>query len=122
MQRPSLNKVFLIGFLTQSPVVRYVPNGIPVTSFPVAVSRGASGEDNREYFDYLQIVAWRDLALFCGENLKRGDWVFVEGKIQVRVFEDQGGQKRKAYEIVAQEVKRLTGCPPVVEERHFELS
>lgn len=121
MHRPSLNKVFLIGFLTQSPVVRYVPNGIPVTSFPVAVSRGVSSEDNREYFDFLQIVAWRDLALFCGENLKRGDWVFVEGKIQVRVFEDQGGQKRKAYEIVAQEVKRLTGCSPVVEEKPFEL-
>ncbi|MCX7730390.1 MAG: single-stranded DNA-binding protein [Candidatus Caldatribacterium sp.] len=122
MQRPTLNKVFLIGFLTQSPVVRYVPNGIPVTSFSVAVLRGGSGEESREYFDYLQVVAWRDLALFCGENLKRGDWVFVEGRIQVRIFEDQGGQKRKAYEIVAQEVKRLTSCPPVTEERHFELS
>lgn len=121
MHRPSLNKVFLIGFLTQSPVVRYVPNGVPVTSFPIAVSRGISSEDNREYFDYLQVVAWRDLAIFCGENLKRGDWVFVEGRVQVRTFEDQGGQKRKVYEVVAQEVKRLTGCTPVVEEKHFEL-
>lgn len=122
MHRPSLNRVFLIGFLTQSPVVRYIPSGTPVTSFPVAVSRGVGGEDDREYFDYLQIVAWRDLALFCGENLKRGDWVLVEGRIQVRIFEDQGGQKRKAYEIVAQDIKRLTNCPPVVEEKHFELS
>lgn len=121
MSRPSLNKVFLIGFLTQSPVVRYVPNGLPVASFPMAVSRGISGEDNREYFDYLQIVAWKDLALYCGENLKRGDWVFVEGRVQVRIFEDPGGQKRKAYEVVAYEVKRLTGCSPVIEEKHFEL-
>ncbi|MBC7216817.1 MAG: single-stranded DNA-binding protein [Candidatus Caldatribacterium sp.] len=121
MHRPSLNKVFLVGFLTQSPVVRYVPNGTPVTTFSLAVSRGISGEDNREYFDYLQIVAWRDLALFCGENLKRGDWVLVEGRIQVRAFEDQSGQKRKTYEIVAQEVKRLTDCAPVIEEKHFEL-
>ncbi|WP_438315372.1 single-stranded DNA-binding protein [Candidatus Caldatribacterium sp. SIUC1] len=121
MSRPSLNKVFLIGFLTQSPVVRYAPNGTPVTSFPLAVSRGVSSEDNREYFDYLYIVAWRDLALFCGENLKRGDWVFVEGRVQVRTFEDQGGQKRRSYEIVASEVKRLTGCSPVVEEKHFEF-
>lgn len=121
MYRPSLNKVFLIGFLTQSPVVRYVPNGLPVVNFPLAVSRG-TGEDNREYFDYLSVVAWRDLALYCGENLKRGDWVFVEGRVQVRMFEDAGGQKRKAYEIVAYEVKRLTGCSPVTEEKNFELS
>lgn len=121
MHRPSLNKVFLVGFLTQSPVVRYVPNGTPVVTFSLAVSRGISSEDNREYFDYLQVVAWRDLALFCGENLKRGDWVLIEGRIQVRAFEDQSGQKRKTYEIVAQEVKRLTDCAPVIEEKHFEL-
>ncbi len=68
MSRPSLNKVFLIGFLTQSPVVRYAPNGTPVTSFPLAVSRGVSSEDNREYFDYLYIVAWRIWHFFAGKT------------------------------------------------------
>ena len=108
MSHLSLNRVFLIGFLPHSPVVRYVPSGIPVVNFSLAVYRTFSSEEEKEWIDYLNIIAWRDLALFCGENLKRGDWVFVEGRIQVRTYESSEGKKRKAYEIVASEVKLLS--------------
>lgn len=98
----------MIGFLAQKPVVRYVPSGTPVANFPLGVYRGVVTEDGKEYADYFNIVVWKDLALFCGENLRKNDWVFVEGRIQVRVYEDGSGQKRKTWEIVASEVRRLS--------------
>ncbi len=109
MSQPTLNRVFLIGYLTQKPVLRYVPSGTPVTSFPLGVYRGYTSEDGKEILDYFTIIAWKDLAVFCEEKLRRNDWVFVEGRIQVRVYEDTSGRKRKAYEIVALDVKRLSG-------------
>ncbi len=108
MPQFSLNKIFLIGFLTQKPVVRYVPSGTPVANFPLGVYRGTIAEDGKEHVDYLNIVVWKELALFCGESLKRGDWVFVEGRVQVRVYEDGSGQKRKTWEVVASEVRRFS--------------
>lgn len=108
MSHLSLNRVFLIGFLPRSPVVRYVPSGIPVVNFSLAVYRTLHSEEEKEWIDYLNIIAWRDLALFCGENLKRGDWIFVEGRVQVRTYEGPEGKKKRAYEIVASEVKPLS--------------
>lgn len=128
MSRLSLNKVLLIGFLAQKPVVRYVPSGTPVVNFPLGVYRGVVAEDGKEYADYFNIVAWKDLALFCGENLKKNDWVFVEGRIQIRVYEDGSGQKRKTWEIVANEVRRLSEREHGMEKKakeegeSFELS
>jgi single-strand DNA-binding protein len=88
--------------------VRYVPSGIPVVNFSLAVYRTVSTEEEKEWIDYLNIIAWRDLALFCGENLKRGDWIFVEGRVQVRTYDSPEGKKKKAYEIVASGVKLLS--------------
>lgn len=98
----------MIGFLTQKPVVRYVPSGTPVTTFPLGVYRGVLSEDGKEWVDYFNIVVWKELALFCGEHLRRGDWVFVEGRLQVRTYEDGSGQKRKTWEIVASDVQRFS--------------
>ncbi|MBP9015192.1 MAG: single-stranded DNA-binding protein [Candidatus Atribacteria bacterium] len=108
MPHLSLNRVFLIGFLPHSPVVRYVPSGIPVVNFSLAVYRTLPADEEKEWIDYLNIIAWRDLALFCGENLKRGDWIFVEGRVQVRTYDSPEGKKKKVYEIVASGVKLLS--------------
>ncbi|MDK2896181.1 MAG: single-strand DNA-binding protein [Candidatus Atribacteria bacterium] len=109
MSQPSLNKVFFIGFLTEKPIIRYVPSGIPVVNFSLAVHRGYSSPSKKETLDYFNIIAWRELAVFCHDNLGRGSWVWLEGRLQVRVYQDKGGQKRKVYEVIAHEVKPLNG-------------
>ncbi|MGQ9472997.1 MAG: single-stranded DNA-binding protein [Candidatus Caldatribacteriaceae bacterium] len=127
MPRFSLNKLFLVGFITQKPVVRYLPSGTPVANFPIGVYRGIVSEDGKEYVDYLNVVVWKDLALFCGEHLKKGDWVFVEGRLQVRSYEDSSGQKRKTWEVIAVEIRRFVEGDfvektPKVEGEDLELS
>ncbi len=109
----SLNRAELIGRLTRDPEMRYTPSGQPVTSFSVATNRYASGPDGdrREYTDYHNIVCWnigkRNLAELVAQYLKKGSMVYVEGRIQTRSWEGQDGQKRKATEIVANDVQFL---------------
>ena len=109
----SLNRAELIGRLTRDPEMRYTPSGQPVTSFSIATNRYASGPegDRREYTDYHNIVCWnigrRNLAELVAQYLKKGSLVYVEGRIQTRSWEGQDGQKRKATEIVANDVQFL---------------
>jgi single-strand DNA-binding protein len=103
----------LIGRLTRDPEMRYTPSGQPVTSFSVATNRYASGPDGerREFTDYHNIVAWnigkRNLAELVANYLKKGSLVYVEGRLQTRTWEGQDGQKRKATEVVANDVQFL---------------
>ena len=109
----SLNRAELIGRLTRDPEMRYTPSGQPVTSFSVATNRYASGPEGerREYTDYHNIVCWnigkRNLAELVAQYLRKGSMVYVEGRIQTRSWEGQDGQKRKATEIVANDVQFL---------------
>lgn len=109
----SLNKVMLIGRLTRDPEMRYTPSGQPVTSFSIATNRYGSGPDNerREFTDYHNIVAWnigkRNLAELVAQYLRKGSQVYVEGRLQTRSWEGQDGQKRRATEVVANDVQFL---------------
>ena len=109
----SLNRAELIGRLTRDPEMRYTPSGQPVTSFSIATNRYASGPEGekKEYTDYHNIVCWnigrRNLAEVVAQYLKKGSLVYVEGRIQTRSWEGQDGQKRKATEIVANDVQFL---------------
>jgi len=109
----SLNRAELIGRLTRDPEMRYTPSGQPVTSFSIATNRYASGPegDRREYTDYHNIVCWnigkRNLAVTVAQYLRKGSMVYVEGRIQTRSWEGQDGQKRRATEIVANDVQFL---------------
>ncbi|HEX6547264.1 MAG TPA: single-stranded DNA-binding protein [Candidatus Dormibacteraeota bacterium] len=109
----SLNRAELIGRLTRDPEMRYTPSGQPVTSFSIATNRYSSGPDGdkREYTDYHNIVCWnigrRNLAEIVAQYLKKGSLVYVEGRIQTRSWEGQDGQKRRATEIVANDVQFL---------------
>lgn len=110
----SLNKVMLIGRLTRDPEMRYTPSGQPVTSFSIATNRYASGGDGgekREFTDYHNIVAWnigkRTLAELVANYTKKGSMVYVEGRLQTRSWEGQDGQKRRATEVVANDVQFL---------------
>ena len=105
----SVNKVILIGRLGKDPEVKYTPSGAPVAKFSLAtdeVFKDRSGEQQKRT-EWHNIVAWNKLAEICGEYLTKGKQVYIEGSIRSRQWEDQAGNKRTAYDIVAREMKML---------------
>jgi single-strand DNA-binding protein len=93
--------------------MRYTPSGQPVTSFSIATNRYSGGTEGerREFTDYHNIVAWnigkRMLAELVAQYTKKGSLVYVEGRLQTRSWEGQDGQKRRATEVVANDVQFL---------------
>ncbi|MDD4172270.1 MAG: single-stranded DNA-binding protein [Syntrophomonas sp.] len=98
-----LNRVILIGRLTRDPELKYTPNGTAVATFSLAVNR----KFNRDETDFIDIVAWRGLAENCANYLGKGRMAAVEGRLQIRTYENKEGQKRKATEVVADDVRFL---------------
>lgn len=97
-----LNKVMLIGNLTRDPEVRTTPQGVPVASFGLATNltwKDQSG-NRQTKAEFHNIVAWRKLGETCGQYLKRGSKVFVEGRLQTRSWDDQSGNKKYRTEII----------------------
>jgi single-strand DNA-binding protein len=106
---PSFNKVFLMGNLTKDPELRYTSGGAPVANLRMAINRVyklQTGEQKEEVC-YVTVVVWRKQAEAAGEHLKKGDPVFVEGRLQSRSWEAEGGQKRSTMEVVAERVQFL---------------
>jgi single-strand DNA-binding protein len=99
------NKVFLIGNLTKDPELRYTPSGIPVVRFTIAVNRPSAKNEKKEV-DFINVVAWRRLAEICGEYLKKGRPVSIEGRLQIRPYEKDGDKKVFA-EVVADGMQML---------------
>jgi single-strand DNA-binding protein len=105
----SVNKVILIGRLGRDPEVKYTPSGAPVAKFSLAtdeVFKDRSGEQQKRT-EWHNIVAWNKLAEICGEYLTKGKQVYIEGSIRSRQWEDQAGNKRTAYDIVARDMRML---------------
>jgi len=100
-----MNKVILVGRLTQDPEVRYTQNGKAVASFTIAVNR-FSGQGQKEA-DFIPVVAWEKLAETCGNNLTKGQRVLIEGRLQIRAYEANDGQKRRVAEVIAQGMEFL---------------
>ncbi|MFA4844086.1 MAG: single-stranded DNA-binding protein [Candidatus Margulisiibacteriota bacterium] len=103
------NKVFLIGNLTRDPELRYTTSGIPVARFAIAVNRFKKGgaAEGEQDVDFINIVAWRRLAEICGEYLKKGRPVAIEGRLQIRTFTGKDGQPRTMSEVVADGMQML---------------
>jgi len=101
-----LNKVMIIGQLGREPEMRYTPSGRPVTSFSVSTTRSwtSSDGDRREETEWFNVVAWGNLAEICKQYLRKGQPVYVEGRLQTRGWEDQEGKKHFRTELVANEV------------------
>ena len=108
----SLNKVLMIGNLTRDPELRYIPSGSAVASFTVAMNRVyklQTGE-KKEETSFVRVVVWGRMAEICGEYLKKGRPVFVEGRLQSRSWDGPDGQKRSTIEVIATSVQFL-GSP-----------
>lgn len=101
-----LNKVQIIGNLGRDPEMRYTPNGKPVASFTVAVSRAwVKPEGERvEKTEWFNVIAWERLAEICRQYLAKGSPVYVEGRLETRSWQGEDGQKHFRTEIVANEV------------------
>ena len=97
-----LNRSILAGRLTTDPVVRYTQKELAVTHFCLAINR--SGNDNAEF---INCVAWGGLAKVCGEYLKKGRLVAVEGRLQIRSYKDKKGQKKSSAEVVVDNMQML---------------
>ncbi len=99
-----LNVAILMGRLVADPELRHTPNDVSVTSFTIAVDRSyvKSGADRQA--DFIDIVAWRSTADFVCRYFHKGQLVAVQGSIQTRSYTDKDGNKRKAFEIVADNV------------------
>lgn len=101
-----LNRVILIGRLTRDPELRVTQSGISVASFSLAVDRPFSSQGQRET-DFIDCVAWRRLAETVAEHMRKGRLVAVEGRLQIRSYETQDGQRRRAAEVVCDDVRFL---------------
>ncbi|HEX3011880.1 MAG TPA: single-stranded DNA-binding protein [Syntrophomonadaceae bacterium] len=111
-----LNRVILIGRLTRDPELRYTPSGAAVCNFTLAVNR----KFNKDETDFIDIVVWQKLAENCANYLGKGRLAAVEGRLQIRTYETQDGQKRKVAEVVADDVRFLDkgGTGSVQRESH----
>lgn len=103
----SLNHVVLIGRLVADPELRTTSSGISVTSFTIAVDRRFKNQQGERETDFIDIVAWRKTADLVSQYCTKGMKVAVDGSLQVRSYEAKDGSKRKAYEIVAENVQFL---------------
>ena len=99
-----MNTVILIGRLTRDPELRYTNSGHAVANFTLAVDRPFSKEKET---DFIPIIVWQKQAENCAEYLLKGSQVAVEGRLQVRGYEDKQGNKRSATEVVASSVQFL---------------
>lgn len=100
----SLNVSVLMGRLVADPELRHTPNGVSVTSFTIAVDRSYVKQGAERECDFIDIVAWRNTADFVCKYFRKGQLAAVQGSIQTRTYTDKGGNKRKAVEVVADNV------------------
>lgn len=103
-----MNKVFLIGNLTRDPEMRSTQSGVAVCNFSIAVNRRFKKENGEQETDFLNVIAWRQLAELCAKYLAKGRKVAISGSIQTRTYEAKDGSKRTAWDIVADEVEFLS--------------
>ena len=97
-----LNKVMLIGRVTQDPELRTIPSGHSVVSFGLATNRRWKDKQGQmqDQAEFSNIVAWRKLAETISQYVKKGSRLYVEGRLQTRNWEDQNGVKKYRTEII----------------------
>lgn len=104
-----MNKIMLIGNLGKDPDMSYTTSGTAVTKFSLAVNRiTKAGGERKEETEWFNIVAWNQLAETCNNYLKKGQKVFVEGRVQQRKYTDKNGVERNTMDVIINEMEMLT--------------
>lgn len=107
----SVNKVILVGRLGQDPEVRFTQGGTAVANLRIATDetwKDQSGE-RQQRTEWHRVVAWSKLADICGQYLRKGRLVYIEGRLQTRSWEDREGNKRYTTEVRADNMVMLGG-------------
>jgi single-strand DNA-binding protein len=109
VKTPMLNKVMLIGYVGADSEMKFTTAGIPVANFSLAVKEVYKNGDGERKTNTLWIhcVAWRRWAEIVGEHVSKGKFLYVEGRLQLRVYEDREGQKRNVTEVVVTTLRFL---------------
>lgn len=105
-----INRVILTGNLARDPELRYTPSGTAVCRFVLAVTRRYTNQQGEREADFITIVAWRQLGELVANYLKKGRGAAVEGRLQVRSYENNEGRKIYVTEVIADNVQ-FTSTP-----------
>ncbi len=108
---PNLNKVLLIGHMTRDPELRYTPGGTAVCEFGIAINRkwkGKDGSDGEETC-FVDCSMWARRGEVVAEHFRKGDPIFLEGRLQLDQWENKEGQKRSKLKVVAESFEFLGG-------------
>ena len=99
-----LNHICIAGRLTRNPELRRLDNGTAVTSFSIACERDFKNKNDEKETDFVDVVAYRNTAEFVNSNFTKGRMAVVSGRLQIRIWTDKDGNKRRTAEVVADNV------------------
>ncbi len=99
-----MNVICIMGRLTADPELRHTASQVPVTSFTLAVDRAFQQKGSERQADFIPVVAWRNTAEFICRHFRKGQKMAVKGELQTRQYTDKEGNKRTAYEVMADQV------------------
>ena len=100
-----MSKIMLIGRLTKDPELRYTQSGSAVASFTLAVNRRFANQNGEREADFINCVAWQKSAEFVANYFKKGQQMALEGRLQVRSYDGNDGQRRWVTEVVAEQIE-----------------
>ena len=100
-----MNKVMLIGRLSKEPELRYTQSGTAVANFTLAVNRRFANQNGEREADFINCQAWQKTAEFIANHFKKGQQMALEGRLQVRTYDGNDGQRRWVTEVVADQVE-----------------
>lgn len=115
-----LNVVVLTGRLVADPELKHTPSDIAVTTFTIAVTRRFAKAGEERQTDFIDIVAWRNTAEFVCRYFKKGQLIAIEGSIQTRTYQDKEGNKRKVFEVWANNVQFVESKKEMGNNETFE--
>lgn len=96
-----LNKIVILGRLTKDPEIRYTTSQKVVASFTLAVDRPFLNEQGKREADFIPVVVWGKGAELIGNSCEKGHRLLVEGRLQIRQYDDKSGQRRWITEVIA---------------------
>lgn len=105
----SLNNITVVGRITADPELKQVGSGVSVCSFTLAVDRSYAKKGEERETDFIPVTAWRGNADFVAKFAHKGDVVGVTGELHSRKYDDKDGNKRTAYDVVANEISIFNG-------------
>lgn len=99
-----LNHITIMGRMTRDPELRFTQSQTPVASFTLAVDRDYQSGGSEKQTDFIDCVAWRGTAEFISKYFKKGSMAVVSGRLQIREWQDNNGNKRRSAELVADSI------------------